>query len=54
MARLALHCSAYAGLALVLAVLLQVSGVEAVWGIPVIVVCLSVVQLIFWVRWGRR
>jgi hypothetical protein len=40
---------AYAGLALAAAVILQVLGVEARWGIPVIVLCLSAVQLFFWV-----
>jgi hypothetical protein len=36
--------------ALVLAAILQVFGVEARWGIPGVVVCLSVVQLVFRVR----
>jgi hypothetical protein len=49
MERLAWLCLTYAGLALALAVILQVSGVEARWGIPIIVVCLSVVQFVFWV-----
>jgi hypothetical protein len=39
---------AYASFALAVAVLLHVAGVEARWGAPVIVLCLSAVQLFFW------
>jgi hypothetical protein len=52
--RRSLHYSACVGLALVLALVLAVAlqtlGVGPWWGIPIIVVCLSVVQLVFWVR----
>jgi hypothetical protein len=46
MGRLTGLCAAYAGFALALAVILHVLGVPARWGIPIIVLCLSAVQLL--------